>query len=1482
MKRILKNICLLLLIIWTGQNSLSAQKTLSVRINSPFDDLEEWIAGPPTQTKNVGEIDWNSSDLEFGYKSSTTDPQLVGLRFTNIGIPKGSLITNAYIQFTVDATSKNADPCRVVIRMDPAANSAALDSNRFHLTNRAKTTDSVVWNVADRSKWATVGLAGPDQRTPNLAAMLQNIVNNNNWNSGNAVSFFIKGTGTREVESYDGDAPKAPLLVIEYIPAVTVAVRINNAFDDLEEWIAGPPTQTKNVGEIDWNSSDLEFGYESSTTDPQLVGLRFNGIGIPKGSRILNSYIQFTVDATSKNADPCEVVIRCDPSDNAAALDSNKFHLTRRTQSSDSVFWQVSDRTKWATVGLAGPDQRTPSLNPLVQSLVNRNGWNAGNSMAFFIKGKGTREVESFDGDAPKAPLLVITYIPLITKSVRINSAFDDLEEWIAGPPTQTKNVGEIDWNSSDLEFGYESSTTDPQLVGLRFNNIDVPKGALVQNAYIQFTVDATSKNADPCEVVIRCDPSDNAAPLDSNKFHLTRRTQSTDSVFWKVSDRTKWATVGLAGPDQRTPNLVSLVQPIVNRAGWAAKNSMAFFIKGKGTREVESFDGDAPKAPLLVISYLGSSDSAGPAPGYKALPVTSFPISTGQSWNFWDKGRRPSVRWTDTTNNDTLWGQGVAPLGYGDPTLKTEVGFGPNAANKFITTWFRKTINIPSIAALSDTLELNIMHDDGAIVYFNGTEVLRLNMPAGPVDSSTRATINKEGMQEQLLFSYDIPKTRLRSGKNVIAVEIHQQSASSSDIGFDMELKNRSMRIPQLGQICNSPNEPFITCFNSILPIDHVDSMNIPKSHKFQSIFGQGDAYTVGGGVARGSNDFTGFIPKKGSSTEGYLSINHETSPGGVSMLDLHLDCNTGLWVVDSSRAIDFSTDIVLTSSNCSGGVTPWGTVVTCEETTAGSDVNADGYLDLGWMVEIDPRTKKVMKYGTPKFQKLWAMGRMSHENVCFGLDSLTAYYGEDAGAGNVWKFVADQKANMSSGKLYVLKLDSAMVGFEPRGTTGKWVLIPNTTTGERNNIVNAARAIGATGFSGVEDVEINPLDGSIYFTAKGNSRTYRFKENGTNITGFETYIGGKTYRINTSNGIIAEPWDAGNDNLTFDSRGNLYVLQDGGKDHIWVVKNGHTQANPKVEVFMTTPIGSEPTGMTFTPNEKFMFLSIQSPSTSNATVQKDAAGKNIVFNRATTIAIALNQAFTPAGKAMIEVNDSTQCLNGNSFAFSNKSGNRVQAAWSFGNGQTSTQANPSVTYNASGNNRVTLNTVDVFNGCSSSASRTVSVFPNPSKPVITGKNPAEQGSTEPYAVTPKTGSVYNWNVTGGNQLTGGTGASITVKWSQVPNGKIEVTETDLNGCNSEMARMLLTLSATVNTENMSIPGLKLFPNPTENLCYLVADADVNWTLTDFSGKILLTGNYKAGSNGVIDMAKFSAGSYTITLSKGDVSQSAIIVKTR
>ena len=259
----MKKVFALLLVFIVITKSLLAQTTISVRINSANDDYEEFLkaSGSQTQSKTIGGMDAGSSDLEFGAESSGNDPQMVGLRFNNINIPKGSLITGAYIQFKVDAINKNSDPCIVHIKVQDSDSAETFSSNNFDLTKRSKLSDSVTWSVSGNS-WKTVGAATPEQRTTNISSLIQNIVNRNGWKSNNSIALFLYGSGTREVESYDGDAPGAPLLVVNFVAPQTIMKRISSADDDMEEWIAakGGQTQSKTVGALDAGSSDLEFG----------------------------------------------------------------------------------------------------------------------------------------------------------------------------------------------------------------------------------------------------------------------------------------------------------------------------------------------------------------------------------------------------------------------------------------------------------------------------------------------------------------------------------------------------------------------------------------------------------------------------------------------------------------------------------------------------------------------------------------------------------------------------------------------------------------------------------------------------------------------------------------------------------------------------------------------------------------------------------------------------------------------------------------------------------------------------------------------------------------------------------------------------------------------------------------------------------------------------------------------------------------------
>ncbi|MAN26786.1 MULTISPECIES: LamG-like jellyroll fold domain-containing protein [Mesonia] len=674
-------------------------------------------------------------------------------------------------------------------------------------------------------------------------------------------------------------------------------------------------------------------------------------------------------------------------------------------------------------------------------------------------------------------------------------------------------------------------------------------------------------------------------------------------------------------------------------------------------------------------------------------IPASAYPLVKESEWNYLDTGiSLDEEAWNETGFDYTDWNRGFGTLGYGDPVI-TEVSYGPDASDKYITTYFVREMEV-DLSEMTDMVEFGIRRDDGAVVYVNGEEVFRDNMPEGDIDYQTHSAEIISGSDEINYQIHQVPKSAFQAGVNTIAVEVHNRDGQSSDMRFDLYIKN----VEAIDFDCD---EPRIGCFTSIVPTAQTPNLIIPSdTHRFQLIFKQGDAYLDGSGNVPGNNDFTAYIPIDGSSENGYLSVNHENTPGGVSIVDLHLNTDNHLWEVDYSQPVDLYNNVLATTTrNCSGGITPWGTVVTAEESTNNGDENGDGYQDVGWLVEIDPETAQVMDYGNGQ-EKLWAMGRMNHENVVISPDATTAYYGEDGGTHCVYKYVMDTPGDLTSGTVYVLKLDLPLVGDEPTSSTAEWIEVPNDTQAERNNLNTTAATLGGTNFNGVEDCEIHPTTGQIYFTAKGRGRTYRFTDNGTNsVTNFETFLGGMNYDIETAEGTFSEPWGYGNDNLAFDDKGNLWVLQDGGNNYIWVVRPDHTQANPKVELFASMPNGSEPTGLTFSPDFKYGFFSVQHPSGNNEP-QQDATFNDVTINASSTVVFSLNENLGIQAPVTDFVADQVQIQQGETVTFTNLSTNNPDTwNWTFEGGDpaTSTEENPTVTYTADGLFNVKLETSNV-----------------------------------------------------------------------------------------------------------------------------------------------------------------------------------------
>ena len=184
----------------------------------------------------------------------------------------------------------------------------------------------------------------------------------------------------------------------------------------------------------------------------------------------------------------------------------------------------------------------------------------------------------------------------------------------------------------------------------------------------------------------------------------------------------------------------------------------------------------------------------------YLAVPTEPVPeeetlIAAGSVWNYLDDGSDQGTAWYGIGFDDYGWMSGPAELGYGDGDEATVVRYGRNPNKKYITTYFRHTFSV-SDPSKYQYLLLRILRDDGAVVYLNGVEVFRTNMPEGTITYTTLALSAVGGSAEDEFIETTIDPGHLVAGTNLLAVEIHQRQPNSSDISFDLALIGTTSKI--------------------------------------------------------------------------------------------------------------------------------------------------------------------------------------------------------------------------------------------------------------------------------------------------------------------------------------------------------------------------------------------------------------------------------------------------------------------------------------------------------------------------------------------------------------------------------------------------------------------------------------------------------------------------------------------------------------
>lgn len=183
------------------QNAVEADAVVRSVISMAEDDRDD------AEERPSGKVNVGSRDLELGSNGGT--PQTVGIRFQDLHIPQGATILTAHIEFTAEEGDEN-DPTNLTFYGEATGDAEQFSKDKFDITDRNRTEASVMWS--DVPAW------DKNERywTPDLSDIVQEIIEQGNWEEGNALAFIITGDGERSAWSVDGKPGDAPMFYAEY------------------------------------------------------------------------------------------------------------------------------------------------------------------------------------------------------------------------------------------------------------------------------------------------------------------------------------------------------------------------------------------------------------------------------------------------------------------------------------------------------------------------------------------------------------------------------------------------------------------------------------------------------------------------------------------------------------------------------------------------------------------------------------------------------------------------------------------------------------------------------------------------------------------------------------------------------------------------------------------------------------------------------------------------------------------------------------------------------------------------------------------------------------------------------------------------------------------------------------------------------------------------------------------------------------------
>lgn len=549
-------------LVSTGEMVLDDERLKMVTLTAgtfgtAFDDIDDSRDDAEEEVNQGGQnVNTRSSDLDITHTgSSSSDEQMIGLRFTSMDIPQGATITNAYVTLYVDNASSGALQAKIWGEQRDTGQFNRRDND--NISERSDTTASVDWI------WpASYSGAGSEAfTTPDISSVVQEIIDYESggspvWNGAdgdeNEIVLFIGYNpqspavkGRWDFKTYDHSGGQEPEITVEY-------------------YVGSPP------GDF-----------------PAHTGLRFEEVLIPKGATITNAYLDFTVGQADA-AEATALTIYGEDTDEPAIFTSTAYDISTRTKTTANLSWEPAT---WDTVG---ETKSSPNVASIVQEIVDRSDWCGGDDMSFIIEGTagGLRMAWARDAGNGYQPALRVQYeedsviegasctVSTVTK--RIVSSSDDVEE----------NGSNISVTSNQLNLNSGNA------VGLRFTGLNMPAGANIKSAYLEF--DPYYNNSGTGTYKIQIENTGDAAGFTSANDTVDGRSWHSTVVNWTES--TYWNS----GGRYPSTDISTLLQEVVDHPDWSLGNDVAFrMTKTSGVdRRFESYDEDPVSAVLLSVTF--------------------------------------------------------------------------------------------------------------------------------------------------------------------------------------------------------------------------------------------------------------------------------------------------------------------------------------------------------------------------------------------------------------------------------------------------------------------------------------------------------------------------------------------------------------------------------------------------------------------------------------------------------------------------------------------------------------------------------------------------------------------------------------------------------------------------------------------------------------------------------------------------------------